>query len=509
MPRDSYLPLKPAPGAWRNGSRYEAAGRWYDVNLVRWSNGRMRPVGGWQRFTVNPVEGVPRGLHAWRANDQTRWLAVGSSSKLVVHNNTDIKDVTPLGFATGRGNSVYGLGWGAGKFGLDAYGTKRSESGIILEASTWSIDTFGEVLIASAAGDGRIYEWNPRTQFGLSGDEGRAKAVTNAPVGVSYAFVTEDRAVVALGQDGNPRRVAWSDREDRNVWTSTATNTAGDFDISTPGKLMSAAKWRNEALLFTDVDVHKMKNVGTPLIYGFEQVGENCGIVGPKAGLGIGDRVVWMSTNGFWQYDGVCQMVACEVQEHVFRDINMLQSAKVCAGHNSQFNEVWWFYPSAGSVENDRYVIWNYQEGWWSFGVLPRTCWIDRAVWPHAVAAGPDGHLYQHEDGWTDSGKTRVGQVYAESGTIELGRGERFTEVRMLIPDDCEDPDCVMVQFALRENPRSEPFATAGPFHFTQANGYCDARFAARQVEMRVEATKDADFHLGTLRADVVPGSGR
>lgn len=508
MPQDRYLPLKPRPGAWRNGSRYEALGRWYDVNLVRWTNGRLRPVGGWQRISQTPMTGVPRGLHGWRSNAQARLMAVGSSGQLSVHNNSDMKDITPIGFAAGRSNSVYGLGWGAGKYGMDAYGTKRSESGIVLSASTWSMDNFGELLIASSTGDGRIYEWDP-AQFAVTGDAGRAKPITNAPVGVSFVFVTEERHVVALGKDGNPRLVSWSDRENRNVWTSLATNRAGDFDITTPGVLMAAAKWRNGTLIFTDIDVHLMKYVGTPLIYGFEQVGHNNGIVGPKAAVRLGDRVAWMAPDGFWQYDGVCTKIPCDVEEHVFRDINMLQASKVCGGHNSEFREIWWFYPGKDSLENDRYVIWNYAEGWWSYGDLGRSSWIDKDVWAKPVAASSDGHLYQHEDGWTDNGLSRVGRIYAESGSIEIGRGERFTEVRMLIPDDCEDEDCIKVEFALRENPRSEPFGTAGPFTFTQANGYCDARFTARQVEMRVEATKDGDFHLGTLRADVVPGSGR
>jgi len=508
MPRDSYLSFKPAPGAWRNGSRYEASGRWFDVNLVRWTNGRLSPVGGWQKFTTTPIVGAPRGLHGWRANNHSRWLAAGSATQLFTHDNTNIKDITPAGFSAGRDNSVFGLGWGAAAYGTAAYGTARTTSGIVLEAATWSFDNFGEVLVACSSGDGRIYEWLP-SQYGMTGDAGKAKAITNAPVGVAYAFVTEERHIVALGIDGNPRRVSWCSREDRNTWASGPLNSAGNRDVESPGKLISAVKWRGGHLLFTDADVHTMQYVNSPLFYGFEPIGVTS-LVGPKAATGFGGgRVAWMATNGFWHYDGVLRQIPCDVQDYIFDDINILQGAKICAGHNSSFSEVWWFYPSKNSVENDRYVIWNYQDNWWSFGTMARTAWIDKGVWQHAVAGAPTGHLYQHEDGWTDSGVTRVGQVYAESGTIEIGRGERFTEVRQLIPDDCEDADCVQVSFKLRENPRSEPFATAGPYTFTQANGYTDARFAARQVEMKVEATKDADFHLGTLRGDVVAGSGR
>lgn len=512
MPRDTFLPLEIAPGAWRNGSQYQAKGRWYDVNQVRWTNGRLRPIGGWQRFSPAALSQVPRGLHGWRANNQTRWLGIGTAGQLLVHDNTDLKDVTPLGFAVGRANSVYGLGWGAGMYGMHAYGTERppDSSSIVLDAATWSFDNFGEYLVGCCTGDGRIYRWAP-SQWNLTGDALKAVPLVNAPVGVAFVFVTEERHIVALGKDGNPRRVSWSSRENMTEWAAGPLNTAGDLDVTTPGKLMAAARWRNETLLFTDCDVHLMRYVRTPLIYGISQVGENNGIVGPKAVVSVGDRVCWMSGNGFWTYDGVSRLLQCDVQEHVFRDINMLQGAKICAGHNGEFGEVWWHYPSKDSVENDRYVIFNYREGWWTYGSLDqgRTAWIDKGVWTHVVAAAPNGHLYQHEDGWTASGVSRVGQVYAETGAIEIGRGERFAEVRQLIPDDCEDADCVAVSFKLRENPRGATFGTAGPYRFTQENGFCDARFAARQIEMRVESVVDADFHIGTLRADVVMGSGR
>lgn len=509
MPRDTYLPLKPRPGVWRNGSAVEAIGRWYDVNLVRWTNGRLRPVGGWQRFASAPLSAAPRGLHGWRANNQSRWLSIGTANQLLLHDNTEQKDVTPLGFAVGRSNSVYGLGWGSGLYGKEAYGTARQgATSIILDAATWSFDNFGEVLLGCCTGDGRIYEWLP-AQWAQAGEQLKAKAITTAPIGVSFVFVTDERHVVALGADGNPRMVKWSSRENRAQWTANALTTAGEKEVASSGKLLSAVKWRGETLLFTDCDIHSMKFVGTPFVYGIEQVSDNNGIVGPQAAISTSERALWMSTNGFYEYDGVARKLVCDVQEYVFNDINMLQGAKIVAAHNGDFSEVWWFYPSKDSVENDRYVIWNYAENWWSFGVMARTAWMDKSVWQHVVAADPDGYLYQHEQGWTNAGATRVGQVYAESGAIQIGNGEKFAEVVQLIPDDCEDEDCVAFSFKLRETPRAEPFAVAGPFTFSPS-GYCDdARFSARQINMRVEATKDADFHIGTLRADVKEGSGR
>lgn len=509
MPQDTLIPLKPPPGAWRNGTRYEAKGRWFDVNLVRWLNGRLRPIGGWQKFVSSPTATPVRGGIAWRANNQSRWLALGSADKLYAHDGGQLVDITPTGFSADRVDSLFGLGWGAGDYGKAAYGTARTSSGIILEAATWSFDTFGELLLGVSSGDGKLYEWDP-ADFNVTPPGQVATVVSNAPTNNAAVLVTEERHVVCLGAGGNPRKVQWSDQENRTVWTPSATNTAGDLDVVTPGRLVRGVRFRNESLLFTDADLHLMRYVGPPFVYGIEQVGDANGLVGPNAVITLDDRVIWMGENSFWTYDGVVRQVPCEISEYVFRDINVMQGAKVYAGHNGEFGEVWWFYPSANSVENNRYVIWNYRENWWSYGQLARTTWVDKDVWPYAVAAAPDGNLYQHEQGWTDNGVTRVGQVYAESGALQLGNGERFMEVRQLIPDGCPNvPSCTQASFKLRRTPMDDVFRTAGPYTFDTDEGYTHARFAGRQVEMRIEATRDEPFNFGEMRADVRPGSGR
>lgn len=504
MPNDTFITLKPQPGAWRNGTRYEAKGRWYDVNLVRWLNGRLRPVGGWQRFTATALGSPVRGALAWRDNALYRNLAMGTADKLYFHDGGKETDITPAGLVAGRINSLYGLGYGAAEYGEDAYGTERTAGGLVLDACTWSMDTFGQILLACSTADGRIFEWDPSVA------PATATPVTNAPIDCVGVFVTDERHVVALGAGGNPRRVAWSSEENRNLWAPSATNSAGDLDVKSVGKLLRGIKGPGGYLLFTEADVHLMRYVGAPYVYGIDKIGDSNGLAGPNAVVSIGDRTIWMGENAFWSYDGVIRQIPCDVNEYVFRDINILQGVKVAGGHNSEFGEVWWFYPSKNSVENDRYVIWNYREGWWSFGQLERTFWLDKDVWNYAIAGDASGNLFQHEQGWTNSGATRVGQVYAETGGIEIGKGERFMDVEQLIPDGCPNvPSCTQAYFKLRRTPMDEVFRTAGPYLFGQTDGYTPVRFSARQVEMRIEATQDQPFNFGEMRALVKPGPGR
>jgi hypothetical protein len=249
--------------------------------------------------------------------------------------------------------------------------------------------------------------------------------------------------------------VRWSSREDRQTWVSNPLNTAGDFLLTTSGRLMRGMRFKGESVLFTDSDVHRMSFVGSPLVYGFEQISRGVdGLLGPNAVVETPAGLAWMGPSNFWTYDGVARVLPCDVHDYVYGSINILQGAKACAGHNVEFSEVWWFYCSAGELENDRYVVWNYAEGWWSYGQLSRTTWVPREVWPYAVASDATGYLYQHEQGWTDNGFSRVGDVYAETGALVLGDGDRFMDCNQLLPDaDANDPGSEMnceVLFALR-----------------------------------------------------------
>lgn len=491
------IPLDLPPGVFRNGTAYQSKGRWFDANLVRWRNGQLQPVGGWQKLTPAPIAGTTRGLMSWRDNSSRRWLAIGTNEGLHVYNNDKFYEITPEDFPAGRANSVYGLGFGAGLYGQEAYGTERAATGLILEAATWSLDNWGENLIACAPHDGKIYEWAIDTIAPI--DE--AAVIPNAPTGVRAVIVSEERHLIALGVGGNPRKIAWSDQENNNLWTPAATNAAGDLELVSPGLIQCGRRMPGQILVWTDVDLHVMRYIGQPFVYSVERVGEG-GIIGPNAHMAFGNTCVWMGDKGFWVFDGTIRPLESEVHDYIFSDINMFQAAKITAAHISELGEIWWFYPSRNSVENDRYVIWNYREGHWSIGQLDRTAWVDAGAFASPFAAGADGNLYQHETGFTNNGASRVGQVFAQSAPIELGNGDQIMSVVQMIPDGCPNvPTCTQVSFDLQFTPQG-PSTAKGPYFFSRADGYADARFTARQVRLKVEATQDAPFRFGTLRLE-------
>ena len=490
-------PIKLPPGVYRNGTEYQAAGRWYDANLVRWFEGTMRPIGGWTKENGTPFTGVCRGLFGWKDNNYVRWAGIGTNSKLYSFQGGTLTDITPVGFPVGRVDSVYQLGYGIANYGSGAYGVKRPGLGLVLEAATWSIDNFGQYPVFCAPHDGRILTWDLNTA-------NKASVVSGAPTSCRAVVVTPERFVVALGAGGNPRLVPWADQESLTNWTPTATNQAGDFELQTAGTVMAGRRVRGATLIWTDADLHSMTYIGTPYVYSFDRIGSFCGAAGPNAVAALDSFAIWMGTNGFFMYDGVVKPIPCDVQDYVFSDMNKVQAAKIYAGANTSFGEVWWFYPSANSTENDRYVVYNYRENHWTIGQLARTAWTGSGVFQTPLATSPDGFIYDQENGWTADGAPLMATRYAQAGPTEIGNGDNVIVARQLLPDE-KTQGQTKITFKSRFTPEGTE-QTFGPYTLAP---YTDVRFTGRQVSMRVEGNSDDDWRVGVVRVDGVAGGRR
>lgn len=488
-----YLPIRIPPGVSRNGTEYQTEGRWYDVDLVRWYENVMRPVGGWVKPTEDTISGTARGIFTWRDNDNNRWCAIGSDQGLYIWNGGTIYDVTNGSYTTGRTDSIFAYGYGAGTYGTGTYGTART-SGTAIDATTWSFDAWGENLIACASHEETIWEW--------SGDVSTAAAAVSGAPSAMAVLVTNERILVALGAGGDPRKIQWSDRENNTTWTASATNYAGSWLLASEGLIRTAARVRGEYLILTSTDAHVMRWIGQPFVYGFDKAGGSCGIIGPNAVATFDGRAMWMGERSFFVYQGYVEPLRCEVADYVFNDINRVQASKVHTRHSAQFGEVWFFYCSSGSDEIDRYVIYNYREGHWSIGSLDRTCFSDEGVFQYPLAVDSSGNLYEHENGWSNNGASRT--VYAESGPVEVGNGDRLIEVTQVLPD-ADLTSEVTLTMKGRYTPEGSE-TTFGPYTLS---AYTDVRLQARQLKFRIDQSTDDDWRIGEFRLDATTGSRR
>ena len=491
-----YIPLKLPPGIYRNGTEYQAAGRWYDANLVRWYENTLRPMGGWRKRASGQMSGLCRGFITWRDNSANRWIAAGTHTKLYAMNEAGtLKEITPTSFTAGIADSLSKTGYGYSTYGTLAYGTARPDTGLITPATTWSMDTWGEYLIACSNADGKLYEW----QLGFTTPT-LAAVITNAPTSNKAVLVTAERIMFALGAGGNPRKVQWCDQENNTVWTPATDNQAGDYELATPGTLLAGKRVKGVNLLFTDVDVHTAQYVGAPFVYGFEKAGSGCGLISAQSVAAIDTAAIWMSKSGFWIYDGYVKPLPSDVSDYVFGNINFNQASKVYAVHNSKYGEIWWYYPSSGSNENDSYVTFNYRENHWNIGTLARTAGTDAGVFANPLMVSTDGYIYEHEVGFAYDSAS----LYAESGPVQLGNGDNIMSVRQVVPDEQTLGEAV-VSFKTRNYPTGTQ-STFGPY--TAANP-TDVRFAARQVNVKVTGNTLADWRIGVMRLDAVPSGKR
>jgi hypothetical protein len=442
------------------------------------------------------MSGSCRGIITWRDNGNDRWIAAGTHTKLYVMNALGtLKDITPTGFTTGYASSTVLTGYGYNAYGIFAYGVARPDTGTPIAATTWSLDNWGEYLVACSSWDGKIYEW----QLGFSTPT-KAAAITNAPVSNKAVLVTQERIIFALGAGGNSRKVQWCDQENNTQWTPAGDNLAGDYELATPGSLMAGKRVKGVNLLFTDVDVHTAQYVGAPFVYGFEKAASGCGLISAQAVAAIDTAAIWMSKSGFWIYDGYVKPLPSDVSDYIFENINFAQASKIYAVHVSKFGEIWWFYPSASSNENDSYVTFNYRENHWNIGTLARLAGVDAGVFTYPLMVSSDGYIYEHEVGFAYDSAS----LYAESGPIQLGNGDNIMSIRQVIPDEQTLGEAV-VSFKTRNYPTGSQ-SSFGPY--TAANP-TSVRFSGRQVNMKVTGNTLADWRIGVMRLDAIPSGKR
>jgi hypothetical protein len=481
------------PGLSRQGTLYQTQGRWYDSNFVRWYEGAMTPIGGWVKRITSALTGKPRAMIAWRGNDNVRYYAVGTQSKLyaATPSLTTMADITPAGFTSGYADAASGGGYGYGTYGTGTYGTPRTDTtAIAYEATMWSLDTFGQYLIGCTEDDGKLYKWTL--------DTGTAAAVVSGAPTCNGLVTTPEGFIFLLGADGDRRTVAWCDQRDETTWTPASTNQAGSYQVESPGRLLCGQRTRGVTLLFTDVDVFAATYIGLPYVYSIIRVGESCGAISKGCVVAPDSRAFWMHENAFFMWDGASvQPMKCDVFDAVFNDMNKTQRSKITASLNSLYSEAWWFYPSEASTENDRAVVYNYKEGHWTLHQISRLSMCDHGVFTYPMACSSDGYVYDHE-----TGVSWGSDPYAESGPAEIGEGDRIMRVRRAIFDERTAGDVELTLYG-RNWPNGTE-TTYGPY--TSANPV-SVRLSGRQVRMRVDFQGDGQF--GAPRFDVAEGSKR
>ena len=419
-------------------------------------------------------------------------------------------DVTYLvseGLGTTGGSGA--TGWGAGTWGLSTWGTARAVT-VDVELSQWSLNLWGEDLIATVRNED-IYFWD--LSVGLTTRASLVSGISGAgdvPTKNRITIISfPDRHLISAGTVPyggsviDPMQVRWSDQEDYDMWTPTATNTAGSQRLQIGTKIVTVASTREETFISTDEAVYGMQFIGPPFIFSFRLVGTNCGAIGYNAMANVESNLYWMGRDDFYFYNGNISEMPCPVKHYVFGRINRSQVDKIFSAHNAQFNEICWFYASSDNTdtdpEPDSYVCYNYVDQVWTVGTLARTCWHDSFGFKNVpFAFDKSGNLYDHETGNDDDGSAMT--AFIESSPLEISdSGENLFMVDKVVPDLTVTGD-LNLTIKTRKYPNSSDI-TKGPFAMNSSSTKVSLRAKGRQMAFKLESSAVGDsWLLGDLR---------
>jgi hypothetical protein len=358
---------------------------------------------------------------------------------------------------------------------------------------------------------------------------------SDVPTVQNYLYVSDvSRFVFAFGCNDygstsqNPMLIRWSDQESLVNWTPSATNQAGSVTLSHGSSIITAIQTRQEILVWTDSAIYSLQYIGQPVVWSSQLMGDNISILGQNAAAQASGVVYWMGVDKFYSYDGRLQTLNCDLRRYVFQDINLQQNQQVFASTNEGFNEVWWFYCSAGSTTVDKYVVYNYQEKVWYYGTMARTAWLDSGLRDYPVAATYTHNLVNQEYGLDDdeTGTPAGIEAYISSSEFDIEDGEHLGFVWRMLPDltfsgsDASPTPAVVYTLYPMQNSGSGTgtAVTAGVNQLTGASytvtegftGQVNTRVRGRQLILKVSSTNlGTAWQLGSTRIDIRPDGRR
>jgi hypothetical protein len=508
-------------------------------------------------ITLTSVTGFPTGGGTIAVgNELITYTGISSNDLTGITRGTN--GTATIGTSNGQAHSSGATVSNATNF--SGFGSAVNASTVVLEPGLWSLDNFGQVLIATIA-NGKTFTWNAGAAAPLTT---RASTTTssfetsNNPTASRVTLISPTtRHLIHLGTETtigttttqDDMFIRFSDQENINTYSPSATNSAGTQRLQDGTKIVGAIKAKEVILIWTDNALYTMKFIGAPFTFSFEQVGTNCGLIGKNAVVEIDGAAFWLSPNGFFLFDGTVKSLPCSVEDFVFNNFDTTKGQQVAAGLNNLFTEVIWYYPSSNSTFNDKYVVYNYGEsvltkvpgGVWYTGTEARTSWMDATIYPtpyatkydstsngtFPVVIGQDGlgqtKYFEHETGTdqvNEDGSTTIVTSFIKSFDFDMQQrsfkgpsiaGEVFLAVRRFIPDFKDLQGNSKISLAIKRYPQqSDSTTTLSPFTVTPTTDKKDTRARGRFVNIKIENDAVSEkWRFGTLRLDIQPDGRR
>ena len=503
-----------------------------------------------------PLGGIPEtelnGVHTITVTGTNSFTYTVTSTAVSTASDSGTGYTVQFEIDPGNAITIAGIGWGVGTWGRDAWGLGTTAGGVFLPQRDWWFDNFDNDLVMNIR-NGGAYWWrrgvvtDPQGALNTHAITLQQYATEEGfdpdavPSKIMQVLVSQqDRHLLAFGAVPfgytdpvyfDPMLIRWADQDTPGDWTPSQLNSAGDLRISRGSRIVRALPTRQEILVWTDTNLYTLQFLGTTDVFGLQEYADNISVMSARAMATAANITYWMGQDKFYAYTGRVETLPCTLRDHVFNNINMNQADQVICGTNEQWNEVWWFYPTAESDYNNAYVIYNHLERIWYYGTIDRTAWLDTPLrhFPQAantpvtvdgttVTTG-DGYIYSHEDGLDDDG---VGMdSYIQSSDFDLDDGDNFMLIRRILPDvGFEGSTAQTPEVTLTMRPRNFP---GGSFSSDPADTqrviesaigrYTDQVFMrarARQMAFKIRSQDiGVQWQLGAPRLDTRPDGRR
>jgi hypothetical protein len=393
----------------------------------------------------------------------------------------------------------------------------------------WWFDNFDNDVAMNIRG-GAIYYWtytqtgggNPA--FTVPVELQNMPEASDAPIIATQVLVSQNQKILlALGTNDyglttfNPLLIRWSDIDNPFNWTPSIENSAGFLQLPSGSKIVCGLRTRQEVLIWTTSILYSLQFVATNDVFNYQQLADNISIISPRAKATANNTTYWMGLDKFYMYNGTVTTLPTSLRNHVFSNLNFDQADQIICGTNEGWNEVWWFYPSANSTSNDKYVIWNHVEQVWYYGTIDRSAWSDSPLRKYPQSVRTDGYVFNQEQGADDDVLPMAS--FITSNDLDLDDGEQFTLIRRMIPDvDFAGSTATNPMVYVTMKPRNFPGSAyqnepSEPVIQTTVNQYTDQVFLrarARQMGFKIESMDlGVKWQLGATRLDGKPDGRR
>ncbi|MET0643131.1 MAG: hypothetical protein ABWZ17_02060 [Candidatus Binatia bacterium] len=487
-------------------SKVQAIANWRESNLVRWDDGvTLRPVGGWEEIPYGPTPFASRcrAIHRWQANNGIIYTAYLCEHHCYVDTGGNLTDITPEGgFGAAAGDAA---GYGEKQYSAGLYGTPRPGiSSFPPFSSAWTLDNWGEDLVAMISYDGRLFRWKPSAPTVV------LTAVPNAPVANHHFVVTNERHLMLMQMGGQFQDFGWCSSEDIEDWDfADPLNTAGMFTVEPASPIVGSQLSDMGIVIFTPAMSYLVSYIGLPYIYRKKPIGKVPIPLSTASTATIPDGVVWISVEGFWLYNGsTSNVIPCTVWEYVLDHIDLRRSITECTVVDlSTRGEIWWFWvskhqvPGVDPTRNSRYVCLDYRSRVWTMGRMKRDCGYCYGNDRNPIMS--DGFkIYKHETGfaYTDA----EAMPYLESQTLNSGGGDNLMTINKILPDIAGDKNAVRFSFAVSVDRTDYTKEWYTPQRSVNGYGWVDIRETGRDMRLRIDVVTNTDWQtVGPILFDL------